>query len=407
LPYDANTGFADPISIESWAATLVNGDPIQIQSLVFGNYQGIGTQDLTGILYNLQKIGFWQKLKEVAIPGSVKTIKIHQGAEGAGYSFGVVWGGERNDSSDFLEYVRNILPEDRIKIYLRDSLWYHLVYLCDTAPDPIQQTWEWQNAVKVYLLDQYLYSEIHKHWDVVFKELPQVSEQMDNYGHLADGFESIAITGHYTYPYHVEDLALSVAGGDSIALSDALLSDEKITLGVDGSLVTEWTANLASLAHFQRDAGCDAGVTFSGDHILIPANNVAAIPLAGPWPTKKPIKVTANLTVTGTAFVWITTDNFVTYTIAITNANIENGVSAVYYLSGSAKAADIAVVFTSPTGSSIQIHSLKIERVLDCSGADLPAVQPGSQAAFTVSCDPTKSTSASIEASYHPRRYPV
>ena len=50
------------------------------------------------------------------------------------------------------------------------------------------------------------------------------------------------------------------------------------------------------------------------------------------------------------------------------------------------------------------IHALKIERELDCSGADLPVVQPGEAKAFTVSCDVAKSTSATIAAEYHPRR---
>jgi hypothetical protein len=53
------------------------------------------------------------------------------------------------------------------------------------------------------------------------------------------------------------------------------------------------------------------------------------------------------------------------------------------------------------------IHSMKLERELDCSGADLPAVPCGTAAAFTVSCDVTKSTLATIEAEYHPRRMPI
>ena len=88
----------------------------------------------------------------------------------------------------------------------------------------------------------------------------------------------------------------------------------------------------------------------------------------------------------------------------MTVANIESGVSAIYYLAGSAKVADMRIKFNCPAGSSMQIHALKIERELDCSGADLPAVEPGDSKAFTLSCDITKSLSVDISGEFHPRR---
>jgi len=405
LPYDVKTGFADHIDVNSRSGGQINSDPVRMQSLVFATYLAVGTTDLTGKLYNLQKSGFWQKIKDVPIPGSLKTIKIHQGAEPAGYSFGVLWGSDRNAAADFLDYLRNIAIGSHF--YNRDSLWYHKIYIGDSSPNPLQQTGIWQPDFKIYLTDQYLYSEIHQDWGVIAGTLPQVSDSIDNYGHLADGFESIAITGHYSSPNHVEDLVLSVAGGNSMTLSDHLLQDEKITLGVDGSLITEWTALLTSLATFQRDATTSGTVTFSGDHIAIAASSSANISLSGPWPTKKAVKVTANLTITGTASVQISTDAGATYIDAITTANIDSGVSAIYYLTGSIKVADMRIKFNCPTASTMLIHSLKIERELDCSGADLPMVQPASQAVFTVSCDVTKSTTATVDATYHPRRYPT
>jgi hypothetical protein len=114
--------------------------------------------------------------------------------------------------------------------------------------------------------------------------------------------------------------------------------------------------------------------------------------------------MTATLTPTGTASVQVSTDGGATYADAVTYANIESGVSAVYYLTGSGKVADMKIKFNCPAGSTMLIHALKIERELDCSGADLPVVQPGEAKAFTVSCDVTKSTSATIAAEYHPRR---
>jgi hypothetical protein len=87
LPYDEDTGFADHVGIESWLSAYVSSDPVQVQSLLFDTYLAVGSTDLTGKLYDLRKFGFAQKIKDYPIPGSRKTIKIHQGAEGPGYSF--------------------------------------------------------------------------------------------------------------------------------------------------------------------------------------------------------------------------------------------------------------------------------------------------------------------------------
>ncbi len=405
--YRQDTGFADPVEMETLAYDWITSDPVLARTLVYGTYMGIGKSiatatDLTGKLYNLRKSGFRKRIKDHPIPGSRRTIKIHQGVEGPIYTASVAWGTDRNAADAFLQALAAI-DNDGTRFYNRDSLWYHKVYWAESEPDPQIQTWIWQHGIKLYLVDPYRYSEIHQEWNVTAGTLPQTSEAMDNYGHVADGFEEITITGHYSGGNHVEDLVLSVADGYSMTLSDKLLSDEAITLQVDGSLETSWTATLTSLATFQQDA-TTSGATFSGDHIAIAASGYAIVDLSGPWPTKKPVKMTATLTPTGTASVQLSTDGGATYADAVTYANIESGSSAVYYLTGSGKAADIKVKFNCPAGSTMLIHALKIERELDCSGADLPVVQPGAAKAFTVSCDVTKSTSATIAAEYHPRR---
>ena len=408
--YRQDTGFADPVPVETLAFDWVASDPVLARTLVYGTYMGIGPSiaaatDLTGRLYNLRKSGFGKKIKDVPIPGSRKTIKIHQGVEGPIYTASVGWGADRNAADAFLQAIAAI-DNDGTRFYNRDSLWYHKVYWAESEPDPQIQTWIWQHGIKLYLTDPYRYSEIHQEWNVTAGTLPQVSEAMDDYGHVADGFESISITGHYNWLGlgHMEDVVLSVADGYSMTLSDHLLKDEVITLEVDGSLSTSWTCALYNLAHFIADAPAYTGVTFDTDHIAIAASGYAIIALTGPWPTKKPVKMTATLTPTGTASVQVSTDGGATYADAVTYANIESGVSAVYYLTGSGKAADIKIKFNCPAGSSMLIHALKIERELDCSGADLPVVQPGAAKAFTVSCDIAKSTSATIAAEYHPRR---
>lgn len=405
--YRQDTGFADPVPMETLAYDWVSSDPVLARTLVYGTYMGIGPSiaaatDLTGKLYNLRKSGFGKRIKDYPIPGSRKTIKIHRGVEGPIYTASVAWGTDRNAADAFLQAIAAI-DNDGTRFYNRDSLWYHKVYWAESGPDPQIQTWIWQHDLKLYLADPYRYSEIMQEWNVVAGTLPQTSEAMDNYGHVADGFESITITGHYSGGQHVEDLVLSVADGYSMTLSDRLLSDEEITLQVDGSLETSWEADLTSLTTFQQDAST-SGASFSGDHIAIAASGYAIVDLAGPWPTKKPVKMTATLTPTGTASVQVSTDGGATYADAVTYANIESGSSAVYYLTGSGKAADIKIKFNCPYGSTMQIHALKIERELDCSGASLPVVQPGEAKAFTVSCDVAKSTSATIAAEYHPRR---
>jgi hypothetical protein len=405
--YRQDTGFADPVPMDTLAYDWITSDPVLARTLVYGTYMGIGQSiasatDLTGKLYDLRKSGFGKKIKDVPIPGSRKTIKIHQGVEGPIYTASVGWGADRNAADAFLQALAAI-DNDGTRFYNRDSLWYHKVYWAESEPDPQIQTWIWQHGIKLYLADPYRYSEIHQEWNVTAGTLPQTSEAMDNYGHVADGFEEITITGHYDGTNHVEDLVLAVADGYSMTLSDKLLPDEAITLAVDGSLETSWTADISSMAAI-REWTTRYLVTFDTDHAVIADGGYAIVDLSGPWPTKKPVKMTATLTPTGTASVQVSTDGGATYSDAVTTANIASGVSAIYYLTGSGKAADMKIKFNCPTGSTMLIHALKIERELDCSGADLPVVQPGEAKAFTVSCDVAHSTKATIEAEYHPRR---
>ncbi len=407
--YRQDTGFADPVEMETLVFDWISSNPVQVRTLVFGSFVGIGTTiaeatEITGKLYDLKRIGYWPKIKDYPVPGTRKTIKIHEGAEGPGIQFLVRWLTDRNAAYAFLNQLALIKPSDYVRFYLRDSLWYLRVYMAGHAPYFERNRADlWSHEVKLWFEDPYMYSEIHQEWNVTAGTLPQTSEAMDNYGHVADGFEEITITGHHDGTNHVEDLVLSVADGNSMTLSDKLLPDEAITLAVDGSLKTSWTADITSMAAIRKWTTRYL-VTFDTDHVVIASSGYAIVDLAGPWPTKKPVKMTATLTPTGTASVQVSTDGGATYADAVTYANITSGASAVYYLTGSSKAADIKVKFNCPAGSTMLIHALKIERELDCSGADLPVVQPGEAKAFTVSCDVTKSTSATIEAEYHPRR---
>ncbi len=406
-PYDV---FGDPVDLASAIATDVLGDPISMMGLVYSSFVGVGatiadSTEITGKLYDLKRIGYWPKIKDYPVPGSRKTIKIHEGAEGPGIQFLVKWLTDRNAAYAFLNQLALITPSDYVRFYLRDSLWYLRVYMAGHAPYFERNRSDlWSHEVKLWFEDPYMYSEIHQEWNVTAGTLPQVSEAMDNYGHVADGFEEITITGHYDGTNHVEDLVLSVADGYSMTLSDKLLPDEAITLAVDGSLKTSWTADISSMAAI-REWTTRYLVTFDTDHAVIADGGYAIVDLAGPWPTRKiGVKLTANITITGTASIQISSDGGATYTEAVTTVNIVSGQSAVYYLTGSLKVADMKIKFNCPAGSTMLIHALKIERELDCSGADLPVVQPGEAKAFTVSCDVTKSTSATIAAEYHPRR---
>ena len=409
MGFGAYDVFGDPVPMASAIATEVLGDPVAMQGLIYSSFVGVGASiaeatEITGKLYDLKRVGYWPKIKDYPVPGTRRTIKIHEGAEGPGIQFLVRWLTDRNAAYAFLNQLALIEPSDYVRFYLRDSLWYLRVYMAGHAPYfERNRSDQWTHEVKLWFEDPYMYSEIHQEWNVTAGTLPQTSEAMDNYGHVADGFEEITITGHYGGTNHVEDLVLSVADGYSMTLSNKLLPDEAITLAVDGSLEATWTADISSMAAI-REWTTRYLVTFDTDHAVIADGGYAIFSFSGPWPTKKPVKMTAHLTPTGTASVQVSTDGGATYADAVTYANIESGQSAIYYLTGSGKVADIKIKFNCPTGSTMLIHSLKIERELDCSGADLPVVQPGEAKAFTVSCDVTKSTSATIAAEYHPRR---
>lgn len=267
--YNQDTGFADPVQVETLVYDWISSNPVQVRTLVFGSFVGIGTTiaeatEITGKLYDLKRIGYWPKIKDYPVPGTRKTIKIHEGAEGPGIQFLVRWLTDRNAAYAFLNQLALIKPSDYVRFYLRDSLWYLRVYMAGHAPYfERNRSDQWTHEVKLWFEDPYMYSEIHQEWNVVAGTLSQTSEAMDNYGHVADGFESITITGHYSGGQHVEDLVLSVADGYSMTLSDRLLSDEEITLQVDGSLETSWEADLTSLTTFQQDAST-SGASFSG-----------------------------------------------------------------------------------------------------------------------------------------------
>lgn len=400
--YDLTDCFGDGLDVGGRTAGWTVGDELEVAGLVYDYYLAIGSTDISNCMTDLKAIGFWPKVKDHPIPGTQKVIRTQEGVEGPGYQFNVWFNTDREAASAFLKMLWEI--DDDTKLYNRDNLWYHWIKYAASAPLPLGLTTVFKPAVKVWLRDPYLYSAITQSWELTTTTLPQTSAAMDNYGHFKDGFESIAITGHYSSPNHVEDLVLSVAGGDSITLSSHLLSDEKITLLVDGQLTTEWTASIASLAAFQRDA-TTSGATFDTDHIVIGTGGGSAIvSLSGPWPTKTAVKMTASLAAFGAANVQVSTDAGATWTEAVAFANISNYAIATYYLKGSEKAADIQVKFNVPAGSALGIYTLKLERVLDCSGATLPGAVAGTTAAFTVSCDATKSTSVDIDAEYHPRR---
>lgn len=409
MGFGAYDVFGDPVPMASAIATEVLGDPVAMQGLIYSSFVGVGASiadatEITGKLYDLKRIGYWPKIKDYPVPGTRRTIKIHEGAEGPGIQFLVRWLTDRNAAYAFLNQLALITPSDYVRFYLRDSLWYLRVYMAGHAPYFERNRSDlFSHEVKLWFEDPYMYSEIHQEWNVAAGTLPQVSEAMDNYGHVADGFEEITITGHYDGTNHVEDLVLSVADGYSMTLSDKLLSDEAITLQVDGTLTTEWEADVSSLVLFSRDVHASSGLSFSTNP-FITSGGYVIIKLSGPWPTLKPVKMTANLDYGGTLpTIKVSTDG-VTYTDAVQSSDIQDSVSAVYYLSGSAKAADIYIKFAPQVGYAFGFTALKIERELDCSGADLPVVQPGAAKAFTVSCDVTKSTSATIAAEYHPRR---
>lgn len=411
MGFGPTTVFGTPLTMKGRVAKDVLGVPLTMQGLIYASFVGVGTSiadatEITGKLYNLKEFGFWPKRKDNPVPGSRKTIWVDTGSEGPGLSFLVKWLEDRNAASDFQNQLALINSDDNVRFYHRDSLWYLLIHSAGTTPYfDDKRSDRWGHQVKMWFKNPYMYSEIHQEWSVTAGTLPQTSASMNNYGHVADGFESISITGHYNWLGlgHMEDVVLSVADGYSMTLSDHLLKDEVITLEVDGSLSTSWTCGLYNLAHFIADAPAYSGVTFDTDHIMISAAGYAIIDLAGPWPTKKPVKMTATMYATGTAKVQISTDGGATYTDAVATADIVDGVSSIYYLTGTAKAADIKIKLTAPTGY-MTIYALKIERELDCSGADLPVVQPGAAKAFTVSCDVTHSTEATIAAEYHPRR---
>jgi hypothetical protein len=393
------------------SALIESGSIAVASSGVWDNYQALGSIDLTGRMYGANAKGFDLNVKTMRYPGGRKHAISHQGIDGPIYTFGTGYASGYQASRDLafaaVDAFADVDGITEARFYPRDSLWYHKAQLAEAKPIAENDTWDFWLDCKVWLSDPYLYYYFSQTWAVSAGTLPQTSESMENHGSIDDCFESIAITGHYASPNHVEDLVLSVAGGDSMTLSDHLLDEEKITLGVDGSLITEWTATLSSLAAFQVDASLAGTVTFSTDHISIAASSSAIVVLSGPYPTKEPIKLTTHLTITGTASVQISTDGGSTYTDGVTTGNISSGASAIYYLTGTGREDEIYIKFNCPSASTMLIHSLKIERVLDCSGATLPKVVHGSSAAFTVACDVAKSTTATIAATYRPRRLPV
>jgi hypothetical protein len=261
--------------------------------------------------------------------------------------------------------------ETDIALFVRNQNWYYSVWGIVLKPitisnSPMDYTF-YQYEVICYLYSPYTYYTPPHTWRGNNCSLPKDSSLIANLGHYDAPFESLRVTCHWTaLGGHVEDLALTV-GDQSLTLADIALSEEIWELKADNSLLETYEDLITSITQFNQDTTRTGTPTYSGGEILL--NNAAAAyyKLSGPNQAKRPIRMTADLSLdsggaAGLAYVEISSDG-ISWATALTQADFETG-AVEYVLPDTEYLTDIYVRFrnaSGTTGKYLRVKSIKFE----------------------------------------------
>lgn len=384
----------------------------------------LGTMDLYGHVYGpFSPTGGYFDIKQDGAT-SLHTGGRKGGPKGFSLKFSVCFQTEA-EASAFLAYVAAFDPDAPdfddeagadIPLYIRDADWHYNVYAVVTKPEPISKEVmdyiQYQYEVVCYCYSPYSQARRPATWvQAGITSLPATKNISNRKGHIASAFESLAVTCRYNSG-HVKNLVHSLTDADSVVTSltlcDEALSDEIWELfGNENKLMQTYEDAITSATKWGHDWTGDG--TFDTDHMELDNGESAYIILSGPHQAKKPIKMTADLSLdsggaTGEATVDISPDGVAWQTV-LDQDDFEAG-SAEYTLQGTEYMGEIRVRISCNSGTSgkkVNIGSIKfeVERWIEDGAA--PQIAAGQSATASIDAA-TGSESVDIDGEYCIRR---
>jgi len=207
-------------------------------------------------------------------------------------------------------------------------------------------------------------------------------------GHLASS-PDVAIACSYVAA-NPASLTVAIADSESLILATQALSNGVWRMIGDENKIEETYVDMINAAN-NWDLDTVGDGTFDTDHIELNNGQSAYYRLSGPHPTKKPVRMTADLSLdtggaTGLAYVEISADA-VSWEIALTQADFESGATE-YVLPGTEFMTDIYVRFRCASGTSgkyLNIGSVMFEVERWIEDGATPIVAAGATKTMTVS----------------------
>ncbi len=381
-------------------------------------YIYLGTQNLSNRVYGGFKFsgGIWS-VKQVGAT-SLETANRRDEPKGGSVSFSVVFDSEA-DASVFLKYCWENGPDNPdfdeengvdLAFYLRSNSWYFRVWgisaqqtkLNSESMDYIQYAYE----VTCYFYSPYSYAATTDSWTATSQALPETSSALSNAdGYMPCPLEVLEITCAYNAG-HVSDLVHTIADcAVALTICDDALTNEIWTLcGNENKLTEVYEDPITSGTQWGNDTTGDG--TFDTDHIELDDGESAYYKLSGPNPVKKPIVMTADLSLDsggadGLAYVQISPDG-VSWQTVLDQDDFESGATE-YILNGSKYMTDVYVRFICGSGTAgkyLNIGSIKfeVERWIEDGG--VPTIPAGGSKTATLSGTGT----VTIDGEFRPRR---
>lgn len=402
--YGSTSDFTADCTLASFKAQDFTIDSIIVKT----PYYSLGGIDITDHIEQPDIDGLESKLSDYSPHSDVKSTLYRQGSTPLSFTFNVWWFALA-EYDTFLETV-NSIAED-LEFYHGKSDWFYRVKSISVRPSNIDHGRNVYVArVSLVLEDPYIYSISYNDLVINSIALPYTStDTFLNYGNVDSPFYSVSLAGKYVGGYHTRDLVFSIMNGATvesyIPISDRLLSDETATLDIDGKLTCVYTDDFADSTRFTPDCYASLNTTVSGGLLSIGSGGYCTYKLYGPHPTKQNVKLTANITTTGSPYIQVSSDNSTWYT-AVPAASVTSSSEVEYNLDYSNKLADVYVRFYCPTGSTMSMSALEFEAVRDTSYYDLPQIGSGDTRTIKISDGSTSSHYAGlVNISYKARKW--
>jgi hypothetical protein len=220
------------------------------------------------------------------------------------------------------------------------------------------------------------------------KTLPSKSQSMTNKG-SAPALMTFIVKGYYDGG-HSQALYAKLYNGATVLrtlpISTKLLSDETATLDEDGVIKFTYADTFDYSTRYLRDATV-VNCTFTAGKLRINPSGYLQYKLSGPLLMSKNIKATLDLLrVAGSPTIKVSTDG-VTFTDSIPYAELKDGLND-YWLTGSAKYADVWVRINCPAGATLDVLCLAFEVTREIASTgyynQLPVVAAGDSRALEI-----------------------